>query len=177
MCRVLVPAAAARSGIEMPSSRRAASSRWDRSVMTSPTIGTDTSFVQSPGQICLTVGVVPPQHTRYRIGILRARADVSRLELAKATGRSAKQIERYENGRAEPPADVLVKMAARLDVTVDELLGLAPRVPGALEINGARYERSAELAAAAALTESEAAADEADSLRPGEPPAGRGGNG
>lgn len=79
--------------------------------------------------------------TNYRIGLLRTRAGVSRDDLAKATGRSAKMIERYENGKVDPPGEVLARMAACLETSVDDLLNLPARLPSELEVNGQRYVR------------------------------------
>lgn len=142
MCRVLVPAAFARSAIEMPATWRAASSRWDRSVMSNPTLGTDKSLVKGEMDRCVVASksvTARKKTTNYRIGLLRQRAGVSRKALAEATGRSAKMIERYENGDVDPPAEVLVKMAGFLETTVDELLNVPPRLPSEVVLNGRIY--------------------------------------
>lgn len=169
MCRVLVPAAEARSAMDMPASFRASSSLLDRSVMSKPSLRTDASLVKSEGtNLSLASWLVATGGTPYRILYLRTRAGVTRPELAKATGRSPKMIERYENGKVEPPADVLVKMAARLETTIDELLNLPSRVPSEIRIDGRVY-----LAAAPANGggEGSAVADAARALDPAAPPA------
>lgn len=143
MWRALVPAAFARSAIVMFASCRAASSRWDRSVIGKPILGTDTSLVKGQADKSVLPSVsVAPSRTTYRIMQLRERAGLSRNELAEATGRSPKMIERYENGRVQPPADVLLKMASRLGATIDELLNVPPRLPSEMRIDGRVYVAS-----------------------------------
>ena len=57
-----------------------------------------------------------------RIKTLRKEKGWSQGELAKKVGADARQISRYENGHITPSADVLIKLAVTLDVSVDYIL-------------------------------------------------------
>jgi len=57
-----------------------------------------------------------------RIARLRHRAGLSQAMLAKRLGLSASAIGMYEQGRREPPLDILVSMATEFGVTTDYLL-------------------------------------------------------
>lgn len=106
------------------------------------------------------------------LGRLRRERGLNQQQLADLAGVSKRSVAAYEVGEAEASLELLVRLADALEVALDDLVGRptpAPRV----EVNGIRYERAAE----AAIQEAEAAAREADSLRPGEPPEDRGENG
>lgn len=132
--------------------------------MSNPTLGTDKSLVKSEMDRCVvaseSVAARKRKTTNYRIGLLRQRAGVTRKALAEATGRSPKMIERYENGDVDPPAEVLVKMAAYLEATVDQLLNVPPRLPSEVVLNGRVYvaaisELGADVAHRAAVAQAE----------------------
>ena len=60
-------------------------------------------------------------------GIIRTQREelsLSQTELARAAGVHVRQIRRYESGEQQPVLAVAVKMAAALDVTLDELAGV-----------------------------------------------------
>jgi transcriptional regulator with XRE-family HTH domain len=59
-----------------------------------------------------------------RLQELREKKDLSRDKLAKVLGIGSASIERYENGKQSPSADVLVSIARHFDVSSDYLLGL-----------------------------------------------------
>lgn len=59
-----------------------------------------------------------------RLRAIREQRQFSQDELAARLGFGASQMNRYENGKADPSMDVLKRMAAELQVTTDWLLGL-----------------------------------------------------
>jgi transcriptional regulator with XRE-family HTH domain len=59
--------------------------------------------------------------TANRIKDLRSRRGYSQEELAERSGLSLRTIQRIENDETEPRGDSLTRLAAALDVTVDEL--------------------------------------------------------
>lgn len=62
-----------------------------------------------------------------RLAALRMARGMTQGELGSAAGSSQRMIAHYENTPgAQPPADVLAALARALDVSADELLGLAP---------------------------------------------------
>jgi len=64
-----------------------------------------------------------------RIAALRRQAGISQAELARRLGCSASAVGMYEQGRREPPSDLLVQMARIFDVTTDYLLTGCTRNP------------------------------------------------
>ncbi len=61
-----------------------------------------------------------------RIAAMRKRAGMSQRELARRLGVSASAVGMYEQGRREPSAEKLVRLAQLLDVSVDYLLTGTP---------------------------------------------------
>jgi transcriptional regulator with XRE-family HTH domain len=59
--------------------------------------------------------------TANRIKELRSRRGYSQEELAERSGLSLRTIQRIENNETEPRGDTLTRLAAALDVTVEEL--------------------------------------------------------
>lgn len=57
-----------------------------------------------------------------RLKEIRIEKNVSQYDLADACGVSQSSIVGYENGRCTPNPETLVKMAKKLNCTVDELL-------------------------------------------------------
>lgn len=57
-----------------------------------------------------------------RIAVLRRSFGWSQAELAKKLGISGSAVGMYEQGRREPPVDMLVKLASVFGVTTDYLL-------------------------------------------------------
>ena len=57
-----------------------------------------------------------------RIAALRRQRGLSQAELAACLGISASAMGMYEQGRREPSADTLVRLARQLQVTTDFLL-------------------------------------------------------
>lgn len=69
-----------------------------------------------------------------RIAALRREAGLSQTELARHLGISASAIGMYEQGRREPAAQMLVRLADQFGVTVDYLLtGRMPQQMDAVE--------------------------------------------
>lgn len=64
-----------------------------------------------------------------RIAVLRRRAGLSQAELAQRLQCSASAVGMYEQGRREPAADTLVRMARIFDVSTDYLLTGNARQP------------------------------------------------
>jgi transcriptional regulator with XRE-family HTH domain len=58
-----------------------------------------------------------------KISSLRKRAKLSQTDLAKITGASRTIIGNYERNENTPSTDMIVKLAAAFDVSVDYLLG------------------------------------------------------
>ena len=56
-----------------------------------------------------------------RIEMLRVKARVSQIDMAKALGIEASRLYWYEAGRSDVPPLILVKLAAQLGVTVDAI--------------------------------------------------------
>jgi len=59
-----------------------------------------------------------------RLKEIRELRQLSQADLAKRVGSHVQQIYRYENGKADPSADVLTSMARALEVSIDYLVGL-----------------------------------------------------
>lgn len=59
-----------------------------------------------------------------RIRGLREDADLSQTELAQIFRVGQKTISNWENGRNEPPYEILKKYAEKFQVTTDYILGL-----------------------------------------------------
>ena len=57
-----------------------------------------------------------------RIALLRRKHKMSQKELSKAIGVSASAVGMYEQGRREPPAEILVRLAEMFSVSTDFLL-------------------------------------------------------
>lgn len=57
-----------------------------------------------------------------RIASMRKRAGFSQAELAKRLGISASAMGMYEQGRREPPLDIVVSLSELLEVSTDYLL-------------------------------------------------------
>lgn len=64
-----------------------------------------------------------------RIAALRRQAGLSQAELARQLRCSASAVGMYEQGRREPPADLLVQMARVFQVSTDYLLTGRAREP------------------------------------------------
>lgn len=56
----------------------------------------------------------------------RERKGISRRELAGILGVTVQTYGAYENGKREPNLDKLIKIAAALHVSIDDLLGYKP---------------------------------------------------
>lgn len=59
-----------------------------------------------------------------RLRALREEHKLTQEELAREMGVAYQQVWRWETGKNDPSGDALARMARRLDVTVDYLLGL-----------------------------------------------------
>lgn len=59
-----------------------------------------------------------------RLRAARLRADLTQEELADRLKTSKAQINRYEGGKQDPSAELLVKLSKELNVSTDWLLGL-----------------------------------------------------
>lgn len=57
---------------------------------------------------------------------LRKEKGFTQVELAQKLGSVQVVISDYERGKVRPSADMLIRLAAALDVSADELLGLRP---------------------------------------------------
>lgn len=83
-----------------------------------------------------------PSDFPYMLRTLRRRAEVSQTALSEAIGYSKNIIEKYENQRAEPCINDLIKLAEYFEVSVDYLIGSTqisePTVPTQLKID---YDR------------------------------------
>lgn len=64
-----------------------------------------------------------------RIAALRRQAGMSQADLARQLGCSASAVGMYEQGRREPPSDLLVQLARIFGVTTDYLLTGSIREP------------------------------------------------
>lgn len=64
-----------------------------------------------------------PSDFPYMLRTLRKRAEVSQTTLSEAIGYSKNIIEKYENQRAEPCVNDLIKLAEYFEVSVDYLIG------------------------------------------------------
>lgn len=62
-----------------------------------------------------------------RLRQARESMDLSQDDLADRLGFGASQMNRYENGKQDPSAEMLTRMAAELEVTTDWLLGLSDK--------------------------------------------------
>ena len=123
--------------------------------------------IETPDPIDIEVGA--------RVRIRRRWLGLSQTELAKALGITFQQVQKYERGSNRISASMLVKIGARLDVTVGALVGedggdklqtiiyTQLSAPGALEMLDAfariqdGESRRAVLTLASALGEREAA--------------------
>ena len=78
----------------------------------------------------------------YMLRSLRKKSEVIQIDLSIAIGNSENIIEKYENQRAEPCLDDLIKLARYFEVSVDFLIGnthtCEPVIPTQLKIN---YEK------------------------------------
>lgn len=68
-----------------------------------------------------------------RLRWLRNSAHLSQAELAEQLGMSETQIQRYENGKSDPTAAVISRMARLFGVTSDYILGLADSPRGYMD--------------------------------------------
>jgi transcriptional regulator with XRE-family HTH domain len=71
-----------------------------------------------------------------RLRIRRLELDLTQDELAAKLGFGSSQINKYENGKNDPTAEVLVRMANELRVSTDWLLGLTDEQTGSAEPKG-----------------------------------------
>jgi len=62
-----------------------------------------------------------------RISVLRKKKNITQVELSKLVGVTQPQISSYEIGRLRPPHDFIAKVAEALDVSIDEIFGVAKR--------------------------------------------------
>jgi len=60
-----------------------------------------------------------------RIQARRMQLQLTQEQLGELIGKDQKQVWRYENGRVQPTAEALVKIAKALDTTPDYLLGVS----------------------------------------------------
>lgn len=77
----------------------------------------------------LSISMSKPRKDSFgaRLAALRMARGVTQDELGIAAGTSQRMVAHYENTPgAQPPADVLAALARALEVSADELLGLAP---------------------------------------------------
>ena len=65
----------------------------------------------------------------FHLKELRQSKSITQSDLGKALSISPSAIGMYEQGRREPDAEILVKIADYFDVTTDYLLGRKPREP------------------------------------------------
>lgn len=68
-----------------------------------------------------------------RLRWLRNHAKLSQADVAEQVGRSEIQVLRWENGKAEPDADSIRKLAHVFGVTSDYLLGLSDTPRGYMD--------------------------------------------
>ena len=61
-----------------------------------------------------------------RIRDLRADRDLNQTQVAKMLGMSQTGYSKYETGENDIPTEILIKLAAFYDTSVDYLLGLTP---------------------------------------------------
>ena len=61
-----------------------------------------------------------------RLAALRKTAGYTQVEFAAEVGISQRMVAYYESPEAHPPANLLPRMAQILNVTTDQLLGIAP---------------------------------------------------
>lgn len=62
-----------------------------------------------------------------RLRMLQSERKYTQQEMADLIGVNQSQLQRYLNGRSEPTAAVVAKMARKLSVSTDYLLGLVDR--------------------------------------------------
>lgn len=67
-----------------------------------------------------------------RLKHVRESRGMSQEDLGRASDIASVQVYRYENGKAEPTPDLVVKMASALEITTDYLLGLVDKPDGYL---------------------------------------------
>ena len=77
-----------------------------------------------------------------RIAALRRNSGLSQASLAKALGISASAVGMYEQGRREPSADGIVRIAALFHVSTDYLLTGTPRTQEDLVFLRSRLSRT-----------------------------------
>ena len=70
-----------------------------------------------------------------RLRNIRDQHGLTQDELAYRLSIGQSQLARYENGRAEPTPEVIVRLASELDVSADYLLGLSDAPTGQLDEN------------------------------------------
>lgn len=68
-----------------------------------------------------------------RLRWLRNRADLSQADVAEQIGMSQSQVLKWENGKAEPDANSIRKLARLFGVTSDYILGLADSPRGYMD--------------------------------------------
>ena len=91
--------------------------------------------VHTPSSIAMSK--LDPNTFGARLAELRMARGMTQEDLGSAAGSSQRMIAHYENTPgAQPPADVLAALARALDVSADELLGLAPLSE---QVNSATY--------------------------------------
>lgn len=68
-----------------------------------------------------------------RLRWLRSHADLSQADVAEQIGMSESQVLKWENGKAEPDAKSLRKLAGMFGVTTDYILGLTDNPRGYMD--------------------------------------------
>jgi transcriptional regulator with XRE-family HTH domain len=76
-----------------------------------------------------------------RLASLRKAAGYTQLELAAELGISQRMVAYYEGPDAHPPANLLPTIAQTLNVTLDQLLGVAPVKKTAAAVGSSRLAR------------------------------------
>jgi transcriptional regulator with XRE-family HTH domain len=84
-------------------------------------------------EVALTLALTMPRKVRpasafgERLAELRAEQGITQAQLAERIGSSQRAISAYETVAEYPPTAVVVELARALEVSADELLGLAPQ--------------------------------------------------
>lgn len=73
--------------------------------------------------------VIPSHPFGKRLVQLRYERGLTQTQLAELIGSTQKNISHYETVGKLPPAVVVIKLAEALEVSTDQLLGLAPQKP------------------------------------------------
>lgn len=71
----------------------------------------------------MQVGDTTSGTTKNRLRLLREQHDLELFDVAALIRKSTDMVRRYEDGRSEPPLDVLRILAARYGETVEHLMG------------------------------------------------------